>query len=166
MLRKYFDEIEGKIEILQKESKIPTEDIINAQKGIAKVVINRNKENADAIMNSNEQLMETFEHLENKLKESNDFIIESQKNVIYDNLKDIMEKQQVLSDSIKDMEIRLSQAITANPIQFTANVEMPKQTTDAPQSAPAMEAIPEHVLEEADRNWHHRISAGLSMRLP
>ena len=143
MLRKYFDEIEGKIEILQKESKIPTEDIINAQKGIAKVVINRNKENADAIMNSNEQLMETFEHLENKLKESNDFIIESQKNVIYDNLKDIMEKQQVLSDSIKDMEIRLSQAITANPIQFTANVEMPKQTIDAPQSAPAMEAIPE-----------------------
>ena len=145
MLRKYFDEIEGKIEILQKESKIPTEDIINAQKGIAKVVINRNKENADAIMNSNEQLMETFEHLENKLKESNDFIIESQKNVIYDNLKDIMEKQQVLSDSIKDMEIRLSQAITANPIQFTANVEMPKQTIDAPQSAPAMEAIPEPI---------------------
>lgn len=143
MLRKYFDEIEEKIEMLQKESKIPTEDIINAQKGIAKVVINRNKENADAIMSSNEQLMETFERLENKLKESNDFIIESQKNVIYDNLKDIMEKQQVLSDSIKDMEIRLSQAITANPIQFTANVEMPKQTTDAPQSAPAMEAIPE-----------------------
>ena len=145
MLRKYFDEIEEKIEILQKESKIPTEDIINAQKGIAKVVINRNKENADAIMNSNEQLMETFERLENKLKESNDFIIESQKNVIYDNLKDIMEKQQVLSDGIKDMEIRLSQAITANPIQFTANVEMPKQTTDAPQSAPAMEAIPEPI---------------------
>ena len=145
MLRKYFDEIEEKIEILQKESKIPTEDIINAQKGIAKVVINRNKENADAIMSSNEQLMETFEQLENRLKESNDFIIESQKNVIYDNLKDIMEKQQVLSDSIKDMEIRLSQAITANPIQFTANVEVPKQTTDAPQSAPAMEAIPEPI---------------------
>lgn len=152
MLRKYFDEIEGKIEILQKESKIPTEDIINAQKGIAKVVINRNKENADAIMNSNEQLMETFEHLENKLKESNDFIIESQKNVIYDNLKDIMEKQQVLSDSIKDMEIRLSQAITANPIQFTANVEMPKQTTDAPQSAPAMEAIPEPESVQANES--------------
>ncbi len=152
MLRKYFDEIEEKIEMLQKESKIPTEDIINAQKGIAKVVINRNKENADAIMNSNEQLMETFEHLENKLKESNDFIIESQKNVIYDNLKDIMEKQQVLSDSIKDMEIRLSQAITANPIQFTANVEMPKQTIDAPQSAPAMEAIPEPESVQANES--------------
>ena len=47
------------------------------------------------------------------------------------------------------MEIRLSQAITANPIQFTANVEMPKQTNDAPQSAPTMEAIPGPVVEEA-----------------
>ena len=149
MLRKYFDEIEEKIEILQKESRIPTEDIINAQKAIAKVVINRNKENADAIMSSNEQLMETFEQLENRLKESNDFIIESQKNVIYENLKDIMEKQQALSDSIKDMEIRLSQAITANPIQFTANVEVPKQPTDVPQAAPVMEPIPEPVVEEA-----------------
>ena len=147
MLRKYFDEIEEKIEILQKESRIPTEDIINAQKAIAKVVINRNKENADAIMSSNEQLMETFEQLENRLKESNDFIIESQKNVIYENLKDIMEKQQALSDSIKDMEIRLSQAITANPIQFTANVEVPKQPTDVPQVAPVMEPIPEPVME-------------------
>lgn len=149
MLRKYFDEIEEKIEILQKESRIPTEDIINAQKAIAKVVINRNKENADAIMSSNEQLVETFEQLENRLKESNDFIIESQKNVIYENLKDIMEKQQALSDSIKDMEIRLSQAITANPIQFTANVEVPKQPTDASQAAPVMEPIPEPVVEEA-----------------
>ena len=147
MLRKYFDEIEEKIEILQKESRIPTEDIINAQKAIAKVVINRNKENADAIMSSNEQLVETFEQLENRFKESNDFIIESQKNVIYENLKDIMEKQQALSDSIKDMEIRLSQAITANPIQFTANVEVPKQPTDAPQAAPVMEPIPEPVME-------------------
>ena len=164
MLRKYFDEIEEKIEILQKESKIPTEDIINAQKGIAKVVINRNKENADAIMNSNEQLMETFEQLENKLKESNDFIIESQKNVIYDNLKDIMEKQQVLSDSIKDMEIRLSHAITANPIQFTANVEMPKQTNDAPQSAPAMEAIPEP--EPVQGNESEQIPEPISVNEP
>ena len=147
MLRKYFDEIEEKIEILQKESRIPTEDIINAQKAIAKVVINRNKENADAIMSSNEQLVETFEQLENRLKESNDFIIESQKNVIYENLKDIMEKQQALSDSIKDMEIRLSQAITANPIQFTANVEVPKQPTNVPQAAPVMEPVPEPVVE-------------------
>ena len=152
MLKKYFEEIEDKIDILQKTSKIPTEEIINAQKGIAKVVINRNRENADAIRGSNEQLMETIEEYENKIKESNDFIIESQKNVLYENLKEISEKQQSLSDSIKEMEIRLSQAITANPIQFTANVEMPKgmpvaadvSNTSMPVESEVVENMPGH----------------------
>ncbi|WP_455719455.1 hypothetical protein [Agathobacter sp.] len=144
MLKKYFEEIEEKIDILQKSSKIPTEEIINAQKAIAKVVINRNRENADAIMGSNEQLMETIEEYENKIKEGNDFIVESQKNALYDSLKEISEKQQSLSDSLKEMEIRLSQTITANPIQFTANVEMPKGmavATDMPNTSMPAESV-------------------------
>ena len=132
MLKKYFEEIEEKIDILQETSKVPTEAIIGAQKGIAKVVINRNKENADAIMGSNEQLLESVERFEARLKESDEFIIENQKNVLYENLKEIMDRQQTLSDSIKDMETRLSQVIAANPVQFTANVEMPKTITAMP----------------------------------
>ena len=132
MLKKYFEEIEEKIDILQEASKVPTEAIIGAQKGIAKVVINRNKENADAIMGSNEQLLESVERFEARLKESDEFIIENQKNVLYENLKEIMDRQQTLSDSIKDMETRLSQVIAANPVQFTANVEMPKTITAMP----------------------------------
>ena len=137
MLKKYFEEIEEKIDILQEASKVPTEAIIGAQKGIAKVVINRNKENADAIMGSNEQLLESVERFEAKLKESDEFIIENQKNVLYENLKEIMERQQTLSDSIKDMETRLSQVIAANPVQFTANVEMPKTITAVPSVSEA-----------------------------
>ena len=132
MLKKYFEEIEEKIDILQEASKVPTEAIIGAQKGIAKVVINRNKENADAIMGSNEQLLDAVERFDARLKESDEFIIENQKNVLYENLKEIMDRQQTLSDSIKDMEIRLSQVIAANPVQFTANVEMPKTITAMP----------------------------------
>ena len=132
MLKKYFEEIEEKIDILQEASKVPTEAIIGAQKGIAKVVINRNKENADAIMGSNEQLLDAVERFEARLKESDEFIIENQKNVLYENLKEIMDRQQTLSDSIKDMETRLSQVIAANPVQFTANVEMPKTITAMP----------------------------------
>ena len=137
MLKKYFEEIEEKIDILQEASKVPTEAIIGAQKGIAKVVINRNKENADAIMGSNEQLLESVERFEAKLKESDEFIIENQKNVLYENLKEIMDRQQTLSDSIKDMETRLSQVIAANPVQFTANVEMPKTITAVPSVSEA-----------------------------
>ena len=137
MLKKYFEEIEEKIDILQEASKVPTEAIIGAQKGIAKVVINRNKENADAIMGSNEQLLDAVERFEARLKESDEFIVENQKNVLYENLKEIMDRQQTLSDSIKDMEIRLSQVIAANPVQFTANVEMPKTITAMPSVSEA-----------------------------
>jgi len=137
MLKKYFEEIEEKIAILQEASKVPTEAIIGAQKGIAKVVINRNKENADAIMGSNEQLLEAVERFDARLKESDEFIIENQKNVLYENLKEIMDRQQTLSDSIKDMETRLSQVIAANPVQFTANVEMPKTITAMPSVSEA-----------------------------
>lgn len=137
MLKKYFEEIEEKIAILQEASKVPTEAIIGAQKGIAKVVINRNKENADAIMGSNEQLLDAVERFDARLKESDEFIIENQKNVLYENLKEIMDRQQTLSDSIKDMEIRLSQVIAANPVQFTANVEMPKTITAMPSVSEA-----------------------------
>ena len=137
MLKKYFEEIEEKIAILQEASKVPTEAIIGAQKGIAKVVINRNRENADAIMGSNEQLLDAVERFEARLKESDEFIIENQKNVLYENLKEIMDRQQTLSDSIKDMETRLSQVIAANPVQFTANVEMPKTITAMPSVSEA-----------------------------
>ena len=137
MLKKYFEEIEEKIDILQEASKVPTEAIIGAQKGIAKVVINRNKENADAIMGSNEQLLDAVERFDARLKESDEFIIENQKNVLYENLKEIMDRQRTLSDSIKDMEIRLSQVIAANPVQFTANVEMPKTITAMPSVSEA-----------------------------
>ena len=51
MLKKYFEEIEDKLNYLEQASKIPTEEIVNAQKGIAKVIINRSHENTEALMN-------------------------------------------------------------------------------------------------------------------
>ena len=50
MLKKYFEEIAVKLAYMEEASKIPTEEIINAQKGIAKVIIKRSHENTDALM--------------------------------------------------------------------------------------------------------------------
>ena len=61
MLKNKFQEIEEKLATIQETSKIPSEEIINAQKGIAKVIINRSKENADAIINSNDQVLERLD---------------------------------------------------------------------------------------------------------
>ena len=89
MLKKSFDEIEEKLGELKDISKIPSEEIINAQKGIAKVIINRSKENADAIINSNDQVIERLEENEDiqNLKVQ-DFVMQ-----------------------LKDTELRLNQAI-------------------------------------------------------
>ena len=52
MMRKNFEQMENQLKGFQNSSDVPVEDIINAQKGVAKVIINRNKENADAILSS------------------------------------------------------------------------------------------------------------------
>ena len=55
-LKKYFDEIADRLNIIE-ESTDYREEIINAQKAVAKVTINRSKENTDALMNSNDELI-------------------------------------------------------------------------------------------------------------
>ena len=102
-------------------------------------------------MGSNEQLLDAVERFDARLKESDEFIIENQKNVLYENLKEIMDRQQTLSDSIKDMETRLSQVIAANPVQFTANVEMPKTITAMPSVS---EAASQPVTAQSSRIKH------------
>ena len=61
MLKKYFEEISVKLAYMEEASKIPTEEIVNAQKGIAKVIIKRSHENTDALMNSYEPV--SYTHL-------------------------------------------------------------------------------------------------------
>ena len=59
MLRKYFDEIVERLEKIENQqatSNISQDDVINAQKAAAKIIISRNKENTDALMNSNDRL--------------------------------------------------------------------------------------------------------------
>ena len=127
LLKKYFEEIDSKLDILQSVAKVPTDEIVNTQKGVAKVVINRSRENAEALMNSNDQLLGRITNFEDRMDSNNEKLLEGQQNVMNNALTDIVEKQQQLIESIKDMEIRLSQAIANNPVQFNANVEIPAQ---------------------------------------
>ncbi len=58
LLRKTFDDLYELIEKGNQSRKANVEDIIHAQKAVAKVSIGRSKENADALMNSNDHIME------------------------------------------------------------------------------------------------------------
>lgn len=64
LLRKTFDDLYELIEKGNQSRKANVEDIIHAQKAVAKVSIGRSKENADALMNSNDHIMEKISMLE------------------------------------------------------------------------------------------------------
>ena len=134
MLKKYFEEIDDKIDILQASSKVPTEEIVNAQKGVAKAVISRSRENAEAIIASNDQVMDKISEFEEKLSNNNAEIISEQKDISSDVINQLVMKQQELAKDLKDMEIRLNQAImqtqqiiSSQPVQLTADVNVPTQ---------------------------------------
>ena len=159
MMKKNFEQMESQLKSFQNSEEIPVEDIINAQKGVAKVIINRNKENADALMNSNDQLMEQIGEFEAALRNNNEILLanreiiqalpqelapapveESPRPVDTGNDKEVMMKLQEFMTAMKDMELRLNtailqtqQSITNQPVQLTAKVDI---------AAPAMGAIP------------------------
>ena len=54
LAKKSFEEISMMLEMADVKSEGSTEEIINAQKALSKVIISREKENADALMNSND----------------------------------------------------------------------------------------------------------------
>ena len=127
MLKKSFDEIEEKLMELQESSRVPAEEIINAQKGIAKVIINRSKENADAIINSNDQVLERLDEVEEIQNTKFNTLSKEQGLQLSDMGTQTDLKIQDLILQLKDAELRLNQAIMSG-----TKVVMPAPVTYAP----------------------------------
>lgn len=111
MMKSRFQELEEKLAVIQQNSKIPSEEIINAQKGIAKVIINRSKENADAIINSNDQLLERLDELEEVQNSKFTGISKEQRLKLTEMTNQTELKLQDMVVQLKDMELRLNQSI-------------------------------------------------------
>lgn len=70
LLRKTFDDLSELIEKGNQSRKANVEEIVHAQKAVAKVSIGRSKENTDALMNSNDRIMEKITMLEAVLSDN------------------------------------------------------------------------------------------------
>ena len=136
MLKKYFEEIEDKLLYLEEASKIPTEEIINAQKGIAKVIVKRSHENTEALISSDDQIMEQISGIQKNVEgfvtiagSFKDEILDAQKNAenVHDRTLEL--KMQDIITALKDMELRLNQAMNNKDQQIVVNVP------PAPQAA-------------------------------
>ena len=156
MLKKYFEEISVKLAYMEEASKIPTEEIVNAQKGIAKVIIKRSHENTDALMNSYEQLLDRFDtfqkgmdgfgtvagaYKEEILSACKDEISSVQKDgkeQEHSQDKEIAAKLQEIIIAMKDMELRLNQTImnSQKVVVSQPQVSVPVATPVEPQPAP------------------------------
>ena len=157
MLKKYFEEIEDKLNYLEKAAKVPTEEIVNAQKGIAKVIINRNRENTEALINSNEQVMEQFTECSSTIADITkllsaykDEIVSEQKKTEEVNEQSIQVKMQDLLIQMKDMELRLNQAINQiqkvnyqQPMVAPTYIQQPQVNVAQPEEKPVENVQPE-----------------------
>lgn len=156
MLKKYFEEISVKLAYMEEASKIPTEEIVNAQKGIAKVIIKRSHENTEALMNSYEQLMDQFTTFQQGIdglgtvagayKEEILSAYKDEKSPapkdeeVHDHAQDkeTVAKLQEIILAIKDMELRLNQTImnSQKVVVSQPQVSVPVATPVEPQPAP------------------------------
>lgn len=107
LLRKTFDDLYELIEKGNQSRKANVEDIIHAQKAVAKVSIGRSKENADALMNSNDRIMEKISMLEAVLSDNVSHpALETNKNDsayaqnILDNQNKILQQLEVLQNTL------------------------------------------------------------------
>ena len=156
MLKKYFEEISVKLAYMEEASKIPTEEIVNAQKGIAKVIIKRSHENTDALMNSYEQLIDRFDTFQKGMdgfgtvagaykdeilsacKDEFSSVQKDGKEQEHSQDKEIAAKLQEIIIAMKDMELRLNQTImnSQKVVVSQPQVSVPVATPVEPQPAP------------------------------
>lgn len=100
LLKKAFEQLEE----IEGNSKMPAEDIITAQKAIAKVTISRNKENTDALLNSNDKVLEKIFDFEENFGNNQNDLLDRQRGMIDNSMKALMQQQQEMALSMKAME--------------------------------------------------------------
>ena len=100
LLKKAFEQLEE----IEGNSKKPAEDIITAQKAIAKVTISRNKENTDALMNSNDKVLEKIFDFEENLGNNQNDLLDKQRDIINNSMKALMQQQEEIASNMRAME--------------------------------------------------------------
>lgn len=158
--KKYFDELNERLNQLEANTNFPAEDIITAQKAVAKVTISRSKENADALMNANDELIQRVFGFEEKLADNNDALLRQQETLLQQTREELVANHKGMQDQfnilhqaleqmkqeISDLELRQGQP---NQMSSAEQMRMPQE---AVQEAPVVEAptAEEPVIEEPE----------------
>ena len=111
VIRRSFDELMDRLDDLEDSSGIPTEDILQAQKAIAKIILSRSQDNAEALMNSN---VEVTKHLDSisdftgsidqKMKVYQTEALQQTKDLVREENREIIAEIRRLHDAIQNLQ--------------------------------------------------------------
>lgn len=147
IIKKSFDEVFQRMDYIEKNLQLPTEELLTAQKAFAKININRSKENADALMNSNDKLLEKIVSFERTLQNNNEKLLDGQNQNMEQRLQEVILRQQELSSSIKELELNMKNEILQAVNSITSS--QPQVIMQQPVQPPVMENVqPEEPMEE------------------
>ena len=146
IIKKSFDEVFQRMDYIEKNLQLPTEELLTAQKAFAKININRSKENADALMNSNDKLLEKIVSFERTLQNNNEKLLDGQNQNMEQRLQEVILRQQELSSSIKELELNMRNEILQAVNSITSS--QPQVIMQQPVEPVMENAQPEEPMEE------------------
>ena len=164
--RKYLDELNERLNQLEENTNFPAEDIITAQKAVAKVTISRSKENADALMNANDELIQRVFGFEEKLADNNDALLRQQETLLQQTREELVANNQGMQDQfaalhqaleqmkqeISDLELRQAAQPAASPVAESpaaeAQAPIPEEPVEDDAFAAAEETLAQETVEE------------------
>ena len=139
MLKKISEQLEA----VDRNTREPGEEIITAQKAIAKVTITRSKENADALMNSNDRVVDNLLQLKESMDAGFEQFAGKQQNMMDDSVKELVLKQQEFAEELKE--------IIAGLKEITEGLQAVKETV-AEEKAQTLAAIESRMDELVSQN--------------
>ena len=139
MLKKISEQLEA----VDRNTREPGEEIITAQKAIAKVTITRRNENADALMNSSDRVVDNLLQLKESMDAGFEQFAGKQQNMMDDSVKELVLKQQEFAEELKE--------ITAGLKEITEGLQAVKETV-AEEKAQTLAAIESRMDELVSQN--------------
>ena len=148
-LRKSFDELESRLRGIETIMDGPRDEIIAAQKSLAKITINRTKENTDALLNSNDKLIDKMLDLETQLTEKTGSEDTGHQEELMAGIQELLQKQAEIVEAIKALENEVSHIGSVAVQSAPVGEELGSTIGQFSFEEEAEEAgIPEEVVEE------------------
>lgn len=151
LIRKYFDEIEEQLTLMEDKFFSPFQEVVVAQKATARATISRNKENTDAIMNSNDKMLDIIFSLEDKIQKLSDEFSLNLKADGEDKNEALLQKQAEVSNQMRELELSLKNEIL-QAVNRLSNVSQQVMMA-APQMTPVQQPVVTPIKQEPEPDF-------------